>query len=95
MKILDMLTDTDIKRVVKEPVDLEGRITKKKLDLDTAQKIFGFFNKSYLIELIKSVFEGKEEDSLNKYRMISDLGTDPKIFLSDTLKETYPSFEIF
>ena len=25
MKILDMLTDTDIKRVVKEPVDLEER----------------------------------------------------------------------
>ena len=26
MKIFDMLTDTDIKRVVKEPIDLEGRI---------------------------------------------------------------------
>ena len=26
MKLFDMLTDTDIKRVVKEPVDLEGRI---------------------------------------------------------------------
>ena len=68
---------------------LEGRIIKKELDLDTAQKIFGFFNKSYLIELIKSVFEGKEEDSLNKYRMISDLGTDPKIFLSEWLEILY------
>jgi len=68
---------------------LEGRITKKKLDLDKALKIFGSFNKSYLIELFKSVFEGKEEDSLKKYKMISDLGTDPKIFLSEWLEILY------
>ena len=35
---------------------LEGRITKKELDLDSALKVFGFFNKSYLIELIKISF---------------------------------------
>ena len=37
---------------------------KKELDLNSAQKIFGYFNKSHLIELMKSIFEGKEEETL-------------------------------
>ena len=44
MKIFDMLTDTDIKRVVKEPVDLEKRIEqleKQKELLKTACKKAG------------------------------------------------------
>ena len=33
----------------------------KELDLDTAQNIFGYFDKSYLINLIKLILEGEEK----------------------------------
>ena len=62
---------------------------KKELDLNTAQKIFGYFDKSYLLELIKLIFEGKEEETLQKFKLISDLGVDPKIFLNDFLEILY------
>ena len=62
---------------------------KKELDLTSAQKIFGYFNKSHLIELIKSVFEGKEDETLTKFRRLTDTGIDPKIFLNDFLEILY------
>jgi len=62
---------------------------KKELDLNSAQKIFGYFNKSHLIELMKSIFEGKEEETLIKFRHLSDMGIDPKIFLNDFLEILY------
>jgi len=65
------------------------KIEQKKLDLETAQKIFGYFDKSHLIELMKLVFQGKEEEALLKFRSISDLGIDPKIFLNDFLEILY------
>ena len=65
------------------------KIEQKELDLELAQKIFGYFDKSYLIQLIKLIFEGKEEQALEKFRDISDLGTDPKIFLNDFLEILY------
>ena len=39
-------------------------IEQKELDLKTAQKIFGYFDKSHLIELMRLIFQGKEEPTL-------------------------------
>ena len=65
------------------------KIEQKELNLESAQKIFGYFDKSHLIELMKLVFQGKEEQVLLKFRSISDLGIDPKIFLNDFLEILY------
>jgi DNA polymerase-3 subunit gamma/tau len=65
------------------------KIEQKELNLESAQKIFGYFDKSHLIELMKLVFQGKEEQTLLKFRSISDLGIDPKIFLNDFLEILY------
>ena len=62
---------------------------KKELDLNSAQKIIGYFNKSHLIELMKSIFEGKEEETLIKFRHLTDMGIVPKIFLNDFLEILY------
>ena len=59
------------------------------LDLATAQKIFGCFDKSNLIELFKFIFEGKEQKVLQIYRSIYDQGIEPKIFLNDFLEILY------
>ena len=61
----------------------------KELDLESAQKIFGYFDRSKLIELIKLALEGKETKTLEKFRKISDQGVDPKIFLNDFLEIIY------
>jgi DNA polymerase-3 subunit gamma/tau len=65
------------------------KIEQKELNLESAQKIFGYFDKSHLIELMKLVFQGEEEQALLKFRSISDLGIDPKIFLNDFLEILY------
>jgi DNA polymerase-3 subunit gamma/tau len=65
------------------------KIEQKELNLELAQKIFGYFDKSHLIELMKLIFQGKEEETLLKFRSISDLGIDPKIFLNDFLEILY------
>ena len=65
------------------------KIELKELNLESAQKIFGYFDKSHLIELMKLIFQGKEEQALLKFRSISDLGIDPKIFLNDFLEILY------
>lgn len=65
------------------------KIEQKELNLESAQNIFGYFDKSHLIELMKLIFQGKEEQALLKFRSISDLGIDPKIFLNDFLEILY------
>jgi len=59
------------------------------LDLSRAQKIFGYFDKSQLIDLFKNIFEGNEEKVLSSYRLIYDQGIEPKIFLNDFLEILY------
>ena len=59
------------------------------LDLSRAQKIFGYFDKSQLIDLFKNIFEGNEERVLSSYRLIYDQGIEPKIFLNDFLEILY------
>ena len=61
----------------------------KELDLTSAQKIFGHFDKSQLISLFKLIFEGKEAEVLNTYREIYNQGVEPKIFINDFLELLY------
>ncbi len=62
---------------------------KEELDLNSAQKIFGYFDKSQLIDLFQYIFEGKETEVLNIYRKIYDQGVEPKIFINDFLELLY------
>ena len=59
------------------------------LDLKITQKIFGYFDKSNLIELFRYIFEGNEKQTLKIYRSIYDQGVAPKIFLNDFLELLY------
>ena len=61
----------------------------RKLDLPTAQKIFGYFDKSQLINLFQLIFEAKEKKVLNAYREIYNQGVEPKIFINDFLELLY------
>ncbi|MDA7552217.1 DNA polymerase III subunit gamma/tau [Candidatus Pelagibacter sp.] len=61
----------------------------KILDLVNAQKIFGYFDKSNLIELFQNIFKGDEKKVLKIYRSIYDQGIEPKIFLNDFLELLY------
>ncbi len=61
----------------------------KELDLSAAQKIFGYFDKSQLIDLFNFILEGKENQAINIYRKIYDQGVDPKIFINDFLELIY------
>ena len=61
----------------------------KELDLTSAQKIFGYFDKSQLISLFQLIFEGKETEVLNTYREIYNQGVEPKIFINDFLELLY------
>ena len=61
----------------------------KELDLKGAQKIFGYFDKSLLIDLFKNIFDGDEEKVLQQYRAIYDQGVEPKVFLNDFLEILY------
>ena len=62
---------------------------KEKVDLEKVQKIFGYFDRSKLIELIKLIFEGNEDKTLKFYRKIYEQGSDPKTFLNDFLEMLY------
>ena len=59
------------------------------LSLVETQKIFGYFDKSSLIELFRYIFEGNEKKILEIYRSIYDQGVEPKIFLNDFLEILY------
>ncbi len=61
----------------------------KELELENAQKIFGHFDKSQLIDLFKFVLEGNEKKVIDIYRKIYDQGVDPKIFINDFLELIY------
>jgi len=61
----------------------------KELDLSSAQKIFGYFDKSQLISLFQLIFEGKETEVLKSYREIYNQGVEPKIFINDFLELLY------
>jgi DNA polymerase-3 subunit gamma/tau len=59
------------------------------LDLNAAQKIFGYFDKSQLINLFELILKGDEEKVINIYRKIYDQGVEPKVFINDFLEILY------
>ena len=61
----------------------------KELDLNSAQKIFGYFDKSQLINLFELILKGEETKVIEIYRKIYDQGVDPKVFLNDFLELVY------
>ncbi len=68
---------------------LMSNIDGKELDLNKAQKIYGYFEKSSLIELFQNLFEGNEDKVIKLYRKIYESGVDSKIFLNDFLEILY------
>jgi len=61
----------------------------KELDLKKAQEIYGYFDKSSIIDLFNNLFKGEEDKVINIYRKIYESGVDPKIFLNDFLEILY------
>ena len=62
---------------------------KNELDLKSAQKIFGFFDKSQLIDLFEFILKGDEIKVIEIYRKIYDQGVEPKTFINDFLELLY------
>ena len=62
---------------------------KTELDLNAAQKIFGYFDKSQLINLFELILRADEEKVINIYRKIYDQGVEPKVFMNDFLEILY------
>ena len=61
----------------------------EELNLLNAQKIFGCFDKSNLIELFKYILLGEEKKVIDIYKSIYDQGIEPKVFLNDFLEVLY------
>ena len=59
------------------------------LDLNAAQKIFGYFDKSQLIDLFQLILNGEENKVISIYRKIYDQGVEPKVFINDFLELLY------
>ncbi len=61
----------------------------KELDLKSAQKIFGYFDKSQLIDLFCLILEAEEKQVINVYREIYNQGIEPRVFINDFLELLY------
>ena len=61
----------------------------QELDLETAQKIFGYFDKSKLIEMFQFIFQGNEKSVIEIYRKLYNQGVEPKVFINDFLELLY------
>ena len=61
----------------------------KEIDLKTAQKTFGYFEKSIIIDLIEQLIDGSDKNVLNLYKNIYNSGVEPKIFLNEFLETLY------
>ena len=61
----------------------------KELDLNTAQRIFGYFDKAQLIDIFQLILEGEEKKVIEIYRKIYEQGVEPKIFINDFLELLY------
>ena len=59
------------------------------LDLNAAQKIFGYFDKSQLIDLFQLILNGEENKVISIYRKTYDQGVEPKVFINDFLELLY------
>ncbi len=61
----------------------------KEVDLNSVQKIFGYFDKSQLIDLFELILKGEETKVISIYRKIYDQGVEPKVFINDFLELLY------
>ena len=61
----------------------------KELNLKRAQEIFGYFDKSQLIDIFKLILQGEEKKVIEIYRKIFDQGVEPKVFINDFLELVY------
>ena len=61
----------------------------EKLDLQLAKKIFGHFDKSLLINILRCLLNGRDKDAIDIYRTIYNLGIEPKVFVEDFLEILY------
>ncbi len=61
----------------------------EELNLQKAQKIFGYFDKNFIIELMEKIFKGNEQSVIEMYRSIYNAGVEPKVFLNDFLEVLY------
>ena len=59
------------------------------LNLNVAQKIFGYYDKSQLIDLFELILKGEELKVIEIYRKIYDQGVEPKVFINDFLELLY------
>ena len=64
-------------------------LDKKNIDLKGVQKIFGYSDKTIIIEMFNYLFRGEEKKVLNLFKKIYLIGVDPKIFLNDFLEVLY------
>jgi len=61
----------------------------QELDLNEAQKIYSYLDKSRLITLFKLILEGDEKKVIEIYRKIYDQGVEPKVFINEFLELVY------
>ena len=61
----------------------------EKLDLKLAEKIFGHFDKSLLINIMKCLLNGMESDAIDIYRTIYNSGIEPRVFIEEFLEIIY------
>ena len=59
------------------------------ISLESARKLFGYFDKEFTINLIEKIFDGDEDKTLDLYRQIYQKGIEPKIFLNGFLEIIY------
>ncbi len=79
---------------VRDSLSLLDRIflsenSSNKIDLKSAQKIFGYFDKSYLLDIVFELLKGDEKKVLEFYRNIYNQGIEPKLFLNSFLEIIY------
>ena len=61
----------------------------EELDLKGAQKIFGYSDKSYLIDIFELILKGDEKKVIETYREVYNQGVEPKIFINDFFEIIY------
>ena len=54
-----------------------------------AQEIFGYYDKSYLLDLVFELLKGNEEKVIELYKNIYNQGIEPKLFINNFLEIIY------
>ncbi len=65
---------------------LIAKIDKENIDIKFAQETFGYIDKSSIIQLLKHILIGNENEVISSYRKLYQSGIDPKLFINDFLE---------